>query len=102
MISIDVFVYKHVPATFSVFSNIPEHEDPEFEKSNGDPQELVDRMVEIHHQRAASEIMEVKHQVVLEALRSRLDEIEVGYDSADEEELEKLLELRKGLLNIGY
>ena len=46
--------------------------------------------IQLRHQRAASEIMEVKHQVVLEALRSRLDEIEVGYDSADEEELEKM------------
>ena len=56
-------IYEHVAATFSCCSNITNHEETVFEKSNGDTQELVDRMVKIqlNHQQAASEFMLEKH-----------------------------------------
>ena len=37
----------HVPATFSIASNIPDHREPVHEVSDGNPQKLVDKMVEI-------------------------------------------------------
>ena len=47
--------------------------------------------IQLTHQKAASELMQEKHQVILEALSSRLEEIEKEVESADEESL-KLLE----------
>ena len=39
------FHYKHVPATVSICSSVPEHTEPVHIRSDGDPQELVDNFV---------------------------------------------------------
>ena len=49
----------HIPASFSLCSNIPNHTEPIHVVSEGDIQKLVDKMVwhQLQHSKAASEIM---------------------------------------------
>ena len=81
--------FEHVPATFSLCSNIPGHEEAVHVQSGGDPQALVDEMVrlQLEHQKTAGAFMEEKHQVVLEALYSRIEELngELEGEHDDEE-----------------
>ena len=60
----------HVPATFSVCSNIPGYTEPEHVTSDGSPQKLVDKMVQIQlkHQEVVSKIMREKFQWVIDGL----------------------------------
>ena len=46
-------LYVHIPATFSVCSNVPGFREPVHVQSDGDPQKLVENMVElqIQHQK---------------------------------------------------
>ena len=76
--------YTHVPATFSICSNIPDHTQPRHVASDGDPQKLVDTMVEIQleQQEAASAIMREKFQEILD----QLDENVTGLEDAKSDE----------------
>ena len=70
--------YVHVPATFSVCSNIPGHTEPKHQASDGSPQKLVDTMVEIQlqHQKTASLIMQQKFHWVFDKLEEMLQSFE--------------------------
>ena len=65
----------HVPATFSVCSNIPGHTEPVHKVSNGNPQNLVDEMVklQLEHQTTASRLMREKFQWVFNILTRKED-----------------------------
>jgi hypothetical protein len=69
--------YVHVPATFSICSNIPDHTETRHVVSDGDPQKLVDAMVRIQleQQIKASEIMRNKFEYIFEKLRNEMDDI---------------------------
>ena len=70
--------YVHVPATFSICSNIPGHTETKHVASDGDPQNLVDAMVEIQleQQKTASAIMREKFQEILDTLDGKLEYLE--------------------------
>ena len=40
-------LYKHIPASFSVHSNIPGHTAAQHKQSSGDPQKLIDELISI-------------------------------------------------------
>ena len=71
-------LYTHIPATFSVCSNVPGFEDPVHIQSDGRPQLLVDKMVELQlqHQEKASQIMREKFNWVLREIYEKM-EIEI-------------------------
>ena len=62
--------YVHIPATFSVCSNVPGHIEPVHMVSDGNPQNLVDEMVklQLQHQAVASKSMRAKFQWVFDTL----------------------------------
>ena len=62
--------YIHIPATFSVCTNIPGFEEPVHVQSSGSPQELVKQLVglQIKHQETASQIMWKKFEWLFEKL----------------------------------
>ena len=62
--------YVHVPATFSVCSNVPGHIEPVHMVSDGNPQNLVNEMVklQLQHQAVASKSMRAKFQWVFDTL----------------------------------
>ena len=63
--------YVHIPATFSVCSNVPGHTEPIHKVSRTViPQNLVDEMVklQLQHQAVASESMRTKFQWVFNSL----------------------------------
>ena len=70
-------MYKHVPASFSVHSNVPGHTEPQHRQSSGDPQKLVDELVSILHQQqvSASEIMYQKFENVFQSLDNDIEEL---------------------------
>ena len=61
-------LYTHIPATFSVCTNIPGFETPVHVQSDGDPQNLVNKMVhlQLDHSKKASSIMREKFQQILQ------------------------------------
>ena len=61
---------KHVPASFSVCSNIPKHTTPIHKVSKGSPQQLVDKMIQIllQQQEAVSVLMRKKYKVTIDKL----------------------------------
>ena len=63
----------HVPVTFSIYSNIDEHTEPVHVVSDGDPQKLVDRMIEIQlkQQEKASSLMHAKFHWVFKHLEEK-------------------------------
>ena len=65
-------LYKHVPASFSVHSNIPGHTAPEHIQSSRNPQKLIDELVSILllQQESASRIMHEKFSDIF----TRLDD----------------------------
>ena len=67
--------YVHVPATFSICSNIPGHTEPKHVVSDGNPQKLIDTMVsmQLEHQKAASDLMRAKFHDVLSTLNEHLE-----------------------------
>ena len=67
---------KHVPASFSVCSNIPNHTTPINKVSKGSPQQLVDEMIQIllQQQEAVSILMRKKHKVTIDKLESMVSE----------------------------
>lgn len=69
---------RHVPASFSLCSNIPDHTKAIHEVSDGDSQELVDKMVlhQLTHQRAASRIMREKFKYVIDQFQREMYDIE--------------------------
>ena len=69
---------RHVPASFSLCSNIPDHTKAIHEVSDGDSQELVDKMVlhQLTHQRAASRIMREKFKYVIDQFQREIYDIE--------------------------
>ena len=88
--------YVHVPATFSVCSNIPGHTEPKHQASDGNPQKLVDTMVEIQlqHQKTASRIMQEKFQWVFDKLEEMLQSFEEEEEETrSDEEKAKIKEL---------
>ena len=62
--------YVHIPATFSVCSNVPGHTELIHKVSDGNPQNLVNEMVklQLQHQAVASELMRAKFQWVFNTL----------------------------------
>ena len=56
----------HLPATFSMRSNIPGFETSVHMQSNGNPQNLVDEMeLEVKHSKKASPVMSTKFKHIL-------------------------------------
>lgn len=88
--------YKHVPATFSVCSNIPDHSEPVHVTSNGDAQQLVDEMViiQLKHQQKASKILRQKYSITIQSLEKRLNEI----NDPTDKEYKKVQTLYSGLI----
>ena len=88
--------FDHVPATFSVCSNIPNHTDAIHEVSNGKPQELVDKMIGIQlaHQETASYLMRQKFARILEYLNETILELEENLEIAMNENLHQENKLR--------
>ena len=70
--------FVHVPATFSICSNIPDHTDPQHVVSGGNPQALVDKMVELQleQQETASAIMRDKFEEIFNVLDEKLTALE--------------------------
>ena len=68
----------HVPASFILCSNIPNHTAPIHEVSDGNTQLLVDKMVlhQLNHQKAASGIMRKKFDFVINKIQTEIDQIE--------------------------
>ena len=68
--------FIHIPATFSVCSNIDGFKEPVHVQSEGSPQKLVDELVklQLQHQEAASRIMRKKFDYIFEELASSEDE----------------------------
>ena len=68
----------HVPASFSLCSNIPNHTAPIHEVSDGNTQLLIDKVVlhQLNHQKAASVIMRKKFDYVIDKIRTEIDQIE--------------------------
>ena len=68
-------LYIHIPATFSVCSNIPGFESPVHIQSDGDPQILVNKMVEIQveHSKKASLIMRAKFKHIFDQIFTKLE-----------------------------
>ena len=64
--------YFHIPASYSVYSNVPGHTEPVHTASDGNPQKLVGTMLEIQleHQEGASEIMKEQFDWVFSELQS--------------------------------
>ena len=70
--------YVHIPASFSVCSNIPGHTVPRHEASDGSPQKLVDTMVQLQleQQETASLYMREKFEWVFDELQEELITLE--------------------------
>ena len=64
----------HIPATVSVCSNIPGHEQPVHLQTNGDPQTLVDEFVDslLEQQKSRVEILNEKYKSTLTQLKERI------------------------------
>lgn len=79
--------YEHVPASFSICSNIPQHTKPIHKVSNGQPQELVDELVKIQlqHQEAASQLMRKKYTYIIEKFERELERFPENIISLDGE-----------------
>ena len=100
-------LYKHIPATFSVHSNIPAHTEVEHRQSNGNPQKLVDELIAILHlhQETASQIMLQKHRNVLDSLERDIVELTENLETMgtekekvrDNNKLKKLQTLKNSL-----
>ena len=88
--------FRHVPATFSLCSNIPEHTEPIHVTSNGDPQELVDKMItiQLQHQEKASYLMRKKFDEVFKLLNREIAELEEKLEIPSDGDLYKLNEKR--------
>ena len=69
-------LYVHIPATFSVCTNIPGYETPVHVQSDGSPQALVDKLValQVKHQETASRIMREKFEWVFTRMAQEDDE----------------------------
>ena len=70
-------LFKHEPATFSICSNIPGHTEVVHEISDGDPQRLVDKMVEIQlkQQTTSSSLMREKFSYIIDPLNSEIEQL---------------------------
>ena len=66
----------HVPATVSICSNVPGHEEPAHLQTDGDPQKLVDDFVDVllEHQNTRVGFLTQKYESVLNQLQERIDE----------------------------
>ena len=67
--------FEHIPASFSICSNIPNHTKPIHRISNGNPQDLVDELVKIQleQQDAACRLMREKYSKVIEKLTNEVE-----------------------------
>ena len=70
-------LYKHIPATFSVHSNVPGHTEAQHRQSTGNPQRLVDELVSILHlqQVSVSQIMHRKFETIFHELDRDIQEL---------------------------
>ena len=70
-------VYKHIPATFSVHSNVPGHTEVQHRVSDGNPQRLVDELITIllRHQDTASTEMNKRFETLFTELDEDLQDI---------------------------
>jgi len=68
------FVAQHVPLSFCVVTNVPGFTTPYFEVSQGDSQELVNKMLD--HLLAASEkafeLLKQKYELLMDQLKARV------------------------------
>ena len=78
-------ISAHIPATFSISSNIPGHKEVVHIVSDGDPQKLVDCMVQIqlNQQTTASQIMRGKYRSIISTLEARLSTFEMLHKNKD-------------------
>ena len=83
-------IFTHVPATFSICSNIPGHKKVIHVVSNGDTQKLVDEMVQIQleQQASASKLMRNKFEPILSTLQARVDIFKMLHPDYDKDSLE--------------
>ncbi len=80
----------HVPATVSICSNLTDHTEPVHIQTNGDPQELSDRFVDVlltHHE-AGKKIKTTKYEPALSELTERITQLKeiLGIDEEEKEE----------------
>ena len=87
--------FVHVPATFSICSNVPDYKEVVHVVSDGHPQKLVDTMVEIQlkQQKKASEEMRKKFQWVFDKLEEKLQSFEEDEETQSDEDNAKIKEL---------
>ena len=73
--------YTHVPASFSICSNIPGHTEAVHVVSDGNSQKLVDKMVlnQLQHQKTSSSIMRKKFSPIFDKLQSEINYIQDTY-----------------------
>ena len=67
----------HIPATVSVCSNVPGHEQPVHLQTDGDPQKLVHRFVDslLEQQNSRVEILNQKYKSTLTQLQKKIIEL---------------------------
>ena len=85
-------ISKHIPATFSVASNIPDHREPVHRASKGDPQKLVDELIQILLQQQERASMETRNKFihVFEALDKELERVETLSSKVKEKRQKKI------------
>ena len=91
------FIFKHVPATFSVASNIPSHRNPVHQESTNDPQKLADAFIEILQQERVNAETRNKFVHVFEALDRELTRLETLTRKVKENRQKKKTPLRVSL-----
>ena len=80
--------FKHVPATVSIFSNVPGHTDPVHIRSHGEPQQLVDEFIQklLRIQATRGRLMSDRYQPVIDALNFKQLESKKKLGEEDREE----------------
>ena len=71
-----MFCFEHVPATGSICSNIPNHEDAVHFVSTGDPQQLVNSIIEglLAHATEASKLCRQRYAKWIDILEEKVKE----------------------------
>ena len=81
-------LFKHVPATVSICSNVPGHTDPVHIRSHGEPQQLIDEFIQklLRIQAARGRLMSDRYQPIIDALNLKQLESKRKLGEEDREE----------------
>ena len=81
----------HVPATVSISSNVPGHEEPIHLQTNGNSQELIDEFVDnlLEHQKSRVEILNEKYEPALSELNEDISQLKklLGIEEEEDENM---------------